>query len=93
MKVGTCTKQPGERESYSITYEDALNTGDAVLTAVLKSLAPVGLAIDQITVVSPRVKFWISLGTDKTNYRATFTVTTKDGRVFEDEVTIKVKEE
>jgi hypothetical protein len=93
MKLGTFQKQPGERESFTITYEDALLAGDNVATAVLKSISPVGtLIVDQVTVIDPRVRFWAEFGDTGVNYKITFTVTTEDGRRFEDEVTIKVKE-
>lgn len=93
MKLGTVQKQPGERESFTLTYEDTLHPGDNVKTATLKSITPVGsLVIDQITVIDPRVRFWAEFGDDKVNYKATFVVTTEDGRRFEDEVVIKVKE-
>lgn len=93
MKLGTYIKQPSERESFSITYEDDLTEGDNVDTAVVKSIVPTGeLIIDQIAVVDPRVRFWATGGTADSNYKVTFTVTTADGRILEDEVTIKVKE-
>lgn len=93
MKLGTFTKQPGERESYSITYADALLVGDNVKTATLKNISPVGtLVIDTISVIDPRVKFWAEFGDTGVSYKATFVVTTEDGRRFEDEVIIKVKE-
>ena len=93
MKLGTKIKQPGERRSYTINYEDAITSDDTILTAVLKSTPPVELVVDQITVISPRVRFFVAGGTDGVNYKLTFTVTTNDGLTFEDEVTIKVKEQ
>ena len=93
MKLGTKTKQPGERRSYTINYDDAMTDDDTVLTAVLKTAPPVELTVNQITVISPRVRFFVSGGTDGVSYKLTFVVTTNDGVVFEDEVTIKVKEQ
>lgn len=93
MRLGQFEKQPSERESYTITYEDDLTDGDNVDTAVVKSIAPSGeLTIDQTAVIDPRVRFWAVGGVDGTNYKVTFTVTTADGRILEDEVLIRVKE-
>lgn len=95
MKVGTKTKQPGERRSYSINYIDALAAGDNLATAALKFVPPPELTVDQITVFNdayPRVRFFVAGGTDGLSYKLTFVVTTSDGVTYEDEVTIKVKE-
>lgn len=94
MKLGTYTQQSGERESYTITYEDSLLTGDylPVNAAVLKSVVPVGLIVNQVTTITPRVRFFANGGVDGTTYKVTFDVTSADGRVFEDEVFIKVKD-
>lgn len=96
MKMGTVGKQPGERESFSLYYGDTLLAGDNVKTASLKSIFPANttLIIDQITVIeaTARVRFWAEFGEDQTNYKLTFIVTSEDGRRFEDEVILKVKE-
>jgi len=93
MKLGTKTKQPGERRSYTINYIDAITSDDTVMTATLKTAPPVELVVDQITVISPRVRFFVAGGTDGMSYKLTFVVVTNDGLTFEDEVTIKVKEQ
>jgi hypothetical protein len=93
MKLGTKTKQPGERRSYTINYIDAITSDDLVMTAALKTTPPSELVVDQITVISPRVRFFVAGGTDGVSYKLTFVVTTNDGVTFEDEVTIKVKEQ
>jgi hypothetical protein len=92
VRLGQVTKQPGETETYTITYEDDLTVGDNVLTATMLSVAPTGLVISNIFVVDPRVRFAASGGVTGTTYKVTFRVTTEDGRILEDEVTIKVKE-
>ena len=43
MKVGTFTKQPGERISKSIVYEDALDEGDYIETVVSCVASPAGI--------------------------------------------------
>lgn len=92
MKLGSFHKQPRERRSYTITYEDALTPGDNVKTAEILAVTPAGLIIDQITIADPRVKLFAGDGADGTTYRVELLVTTEDGTTFEDEFTIKVKE-
>lgn len=91
MKLATFAKQPNERESYTIIYEDALTDGDNVLAATAV-VEPAGLTIDGIVVADPIVKFWASGGTVDTRYKVTITATTEDGRVMEDEIIFKIKE-
>lgn len=94
MILGRYDKQPSEQESYTLNYEDALADGDYLQAnaAMLKSVEPVGLVIDRIATFTPRVRFFASGGTDGTKYKASFVTTSADGRVFEDEVYITVKE-
>jgi hypothetical protein len=91
MKLGTVNKQPDERFSYTIDYTSALTTGDNVqsLTVVAD---PVGLTIDNILAIDPKIKFWAEGGTTGVKYKVTATVTTADGRVFQDEIFFKIKE-
>lgn len=91
MKLGTFSKQPNEKESYTITYEDALTDGDNVISATA-AVEPAGLTINGIEIADPRVKFWASGGVVDTRYKVTITATTEDGRVLEDEITFKIKE-
>lgn len=92
MKLGTFQKQPRERRSYSITYEDALAPGDNLRKVEVLSVTPADLIVDQVTLLDPRVKLFADAGTDGTTYRIELLVTTEDGQTFEDEFTIKVKE-
>jgi len=91
MKLGSVNKQPAERFSYTITYEDALTPGDNIQTATA-TVFPAGLTIENVGVYDPRVKFWASGGTDGVAYKVTVTANTADGRTFQDEVVLKVKE-
>ena len=91
MKLGAFTKQPNEKETYSVTYADALTVGDNVLTATVV-VDPVGLTISGITITDPIVKFFATGGVDDLKYKITLTVTTVDGRILEDEIYIKIKE-
>lgn len=91
MRLGTVTQQPTERLSYTITYEDALTDGDNVHTA-MATVSPVGLVVDNVGVFDPRVKFWVTGGESGVSYQVTLTVYTDDGRIFQDEVVVKVRE-
>lgn len=91
MKLGTVTKQPAERFSYTISYEEALTLGDNLETANA-SVTPEGLEVNNIGVYDPRVKLWVSGGTNGMTYKITITVTTADGRIFQDELLFKIKE-
>lgn len=91
MKLGTVTKQPAERFSYTISYEEALTLGDNLATATA-SVVPEGLTIDNLGVYDPRIKVWVSGGTAGVSYKLTVTVNTVDGRIFQDEITFKIKE-
>ncbi len=91
MKLGTINKQPAERFSYTVSYVEALTVGDNVELATA-SVTPVGLTVENVTVFDPRVKLWVSGGTNGVSYKVTLTVTTADGRVFQDELTFKIKE-
>lgn len=91
MKLGTVTKQPIERFSYTVDYSEALTAGDNIETAVAFA-APAGLTIDNVGVNDPVVRFWAAGGTSGVAYKVTITVTTVDGRVFQDEIAFKIKE-
>lgn len=91
MKFKADPKQPAERFSYTINYTDVLTAGDNIDTASA-TVTPTGLTLEDVGVYDPRVKFWCSGGTDGVSYKVTVTANTADGRVFQDEVTIKVKE-
>lgn len=91
MKLGTATKQPIERFSYTIDYSDALTAGDNIETAVA-TVTPAGLTIDNVGVNDPVVRFWASGGENGVVYKVTITTTTADGRIFQDEIAFKIKE-
>lgn len=91
MKLGTYTKQPTEKESYTINYGDDLTAGDNVKSATA-TVAPDGLTIDNVFVTDPRVRFWVSGGAVNVTYKVTVTTTTQDNRVLVDEVIIKIKD-
>ena len=91
MKLGTTTKQPIEKFSYTVTYEDALTVGDNIQEAIV-TVEPAGLVITNVGIYDPRVKFWAEDGTSGVAYKVTVTADSADGRRFQDEIIIKVKE-
>lgn len=91
--LATFTKQPAEKESYSINYADDLTENDGIKSdGVVVTVSPEGLVIDSFLVVSPRVKVLTSGGIDKTKYKVTVTAETDDGRKLQDEFFVKVKD-
>lgn len=91
MKLGTVTQQPTERLSYTIDYSDVLTDGDNVDTATAV-VSPPGLTVENVSPLDPRVKFWVTGGVSGTAYKVTVTMNSADGRIFQDEVTFKIKE-
>lgn len=91
MNLGAVTQQPAERLSYSIDYADALTAGDNVSSATV-SISPSGLTVNNVSVIDPRVRFWVSGGTSGVTYKVTLTINTADGRIFQDEISFKIKE-
>ena len=91
MRLGITSKQPIEKLSYSVSYKDALTAGDNVDTATVVSV-PAGLTITNVGVFDPLVKFWVAGGINNTVYKTVITVSTSDGRIFQDDLVVKVKE-
>lgn len=89
--LGTFTKQPAEKESYSIDYADDLVDQDAI-ASVEVTVTPIGLTIASSLVVGTRVKVLLSGGTDGVKYKITATATTDDGRILQDEFILKIKD-
>ena len=91
MILGNFTKQPVDVLDYDIDYSQWLTTGDNV-ESINVAVEPSGLTVDNTFVNDPRVKIYLSGGTDGTTYKITVTTTTADGRVKQDEFKLKVKE-
>lgn len=91
MILGNFTKQPIDVLDYDIDYSQWLTTGDNV-EGVNVAVEPSGLTVDNTFINDPRVKIYLSDGTDGTTYKITVTMTTADGRVKQDEFKLKVKE-
>jgi len=91
MKLGTVTQQPAERLSYTIDYSQFLTDGDNVQTATA-AVSPVGLTVNAVSVLDPRVRFFVEGGTTGERYKVTINVETADGRQLQDELIFKIKE-
>lgn len=91
MKLGRYTKQPAEKESYTIDYTDDLTTGDEVISATVV-VSPDGLVHSATDTRGDSVRVWLSGGTAGAKYKVEITATTGDGRILQDEFTVTVKE-
>lgn len=92
MILGNFTKQPVDVVDYDIDYSEWLTSGDNLETAMLGVEPATNLVIDSVFVNDPRIKIWVSGGTNGVTYKLTVTATTADGRVKQDEFRIKVKD-
>lgn len=92
MKLGSFTKQPGERISNSVAYDDALDVGDYLETVESCTAFPSGLAVTAGLGDSKRARIWYENGAHGIDYKVTIIVTTHNGERFEDEIVCKVRE-
>lgn len=91
MLLGNIQQQPAERLSYTISYAKALSESDTVDTAVVE-VEPEGLVIDPVAAFEDRVRIWISGGESPVRYKVTLQATTVEGRVYEDELYVAIRE-
>ena len=90
--LGRFTKQPAEKESYSIEFEDDLVDADAIASATAV-VEPVGLNLESTLVIGTRVKILVSGGGPVgARHKITVTATTDDGRILQDEFYIVIKD-
>ena len=90
--LGRFTKQPAEKESYSIEFKDDLVDADAIASATAV-VEPAGLNIESTLVIGTRVKVLVSGGgPGGTRHKITVTATTDDGRILQDEFYVVIKE-
>lgn len=92
MKLGTFSKQPGERLSKSILYVEALDDGDEIASVMSCTVEPSGLDAMPTLVSGQRVRLWVGGGADATAYKITVRVQTAGGEILEDELTCRVRE-
>ena len=94
MLLGKIEKQPTDRQNYFVKYEEYLQEGELLLSA----LAQVDI-VGELYVIGPVVmaddktlEFWLEDGVDGVTYKLDITVTTTIGNVKQDEFKVKVKE-
>ena len=92
MILGNFTKQPVDVVDYDIDYSEWLSEGDTIESATVTVAPATNLVIDSLFVNDPRIKIWVSGGTNGVTYKVTVTATTADGRVKQDEFRVKVKD-
>lgn len=91
MILGSFSKQPVEVLDYDIDCSDWIVSDDAVASATA-TVDGTGLVIDSVLVSSPRIKVWLSAGTNGSSYKITVTITTDDGRIKQVEFRVRVKD-
>jgi len=91
MIIGTFSKQPVEVLDYDIDCSEWLVSDDALASATAVADAA-GLTVDSVLISSPRIKVWISGGTNGLTYKVTVTITTEDGRVKQVEFRVRVRD-
>jgi hypothetical protein len=84
------TKQPGENTDYDFDWTDWMPSGDSISTVVVT--ADAGITLGTNTQTALVVKQFISGGTDGVDYKVTCRITTAQGRVHQEEITIHVRE-
>lgn len=89
--IGVINKQPVDRFDHDVDCSGLVGDYDVVQTATA-TVSPSGLTVDAPTVFSDRVKLWVGGGADGVTYKVTLTVYSRDGRVQQDEIRVKVKE-
>lgn len=88
--LGVAKKQPGETLDYDVDFEKWLSEGDTMLSAT--AVAETGLTVDDVEVIAPLVKVWLSGGTAGVSYKVTVTLQTTAGRIKEADFTLRVVE-
>ena len=91
MKLGKVFQQPAEKLSYTIDYSEALTAGDNVESVIAVSDSA-DLIVDNVFELDPKIRFWVRGGINGISYKVTITVTTADGRVFQDEIIFRIRE-
>lgn len=91
MILGSFSKQPVEVLDYDIDCSDWIVSDDLVASATATADGT-GLVVDSVFVASPRIKVWLSGGTNGSSYKITVTITTDDGRVKQVEFRVRVKD-
>ena len=96
MAIDRYRQQPADRRYRSVDYAPWLTDGET-LTNVTSSVSPVTvppLVVDGVTfdATATEVLYFAGGGVDGTTYEITFTITTSDGQIRQDEIEIEVEE-
>jgi hypothetical protein len=100
VKIGTFKKQPRERISVLVNYEEALDPDDTlarVFPAEVRLDAPFStglctLGATPLLMSETSSRVWILGGDDGARYKVTLRVKTRRGELLEDELRVRVKE-
>lgn len=92
MLLGIQPKQPSEKLDYDVTFEEWLTDDDTVQTATAVLDTTGELVIEDILVLSPTVKVWLSGGVNGITYKVTVKAITAQGRIKEAEFKIRVRD-
>ncbi len=91
MKLGNFSQQAGERESYTVHYEDDLASGDRLTDATAQA-SPDGVQ-HSLFVFDNRVRIWCEGGVVGTRYQFALTVYTEQGRILIDHFSVRIRQE
>lgn len=92
MRLGAVTQQPNELLSYTVWYNHALVDEDEVLSASITA-DPVGeIIVSGVSTNTDRVQFWVTGGLSGVRYTLTVSMTTTEGRIYEDELIFLIRE-
>lgn len=90
-RIGMITKQPAEILDYDVDYADWMTDGDVVVLSRVLLPGADTVVIDVFTSAAA-VKLWISGGVDGQEGTIEITTTTRDGRVKQDELSLRIME-
>ncbi len=92
MIIGMAQKQPSEYLDYNVDFTEWMPEDDQIASAVV-TVSPEGeLTTDNVSIMTPIVKFWAAGGVTGKQYKVSVKITTEGGRVKEDELKIRVRE-
>lgn len=96
MLLGAAIQQPSERISYTISYERALPCTDTIVhaRATVTPQHPHGHNLEVVSLApfAQRTRFFIEGGKNSQTYKVEITSRTREGRIFQDEIRLKIKE-
>jgi hypothetical protein len=85
------SKQPAENLDYEFDWIDWMPEGDSIVSFTV-SVSPSGLILGNQSNTPTSVRQFVSSGMDGTDYTITCRITTNQGRIDEEEITLLVRE-